>query len=139
MAKELATLAEDTAQGARHGEHELAVREVEAHGVGDPVADPADAALVAAGAEVPCLAGEGEELLVPAVRALQAGEAGGEIAAALELIDDGHRVVAQRPVGLAVGGLVFGAEVAPSVVDDLPQWRSAGSPGLIDGWHKLFI
>ncbi len=56
---------------------------------------------------------------MPAVGALQAGEAGGEVAAAVELVDDSHRVVAQRPLGLAVGGFVSGAEVVPGVVDDL--------------------
>ena len=53
VVEEFAPLAEDAAQRAWHGEDELAVRQVEAHHVGDPVADPADAALVAAGAEVP--------------------------------------------------------------------------------------
>ncbi len=41
-----------------------------------------------------------------ATGALQAGEAGGEVAAAVELVDDGYRVVAQRAVCLAVGGFV---------------------------------
>jgi hypothetical protein len=59
------------------------VRQVEADGVGDPVAYPADAALVAAGAEAPGLTGEGEELLVTAAGTLEAGEAGGEVAAAV--------------------------------------------------------
>ena len=126
VVEEFAALAEDAAQRAWHGEDELAVREVEAHGVGNPVADPADAALVAAGAEVAGLAGEGDELLVAATGALQAGEAGGEVAATVELVDDGHRVVAQRPVVLAVVGLVSGAEVAPCVVDDLTSSMQSG-------------
>jgi hypothetical protein len=25
------------------------------------------------------------------------------------------------------------------VVDDLPEWRGAGSPGLINGGHELFM
>ena len=74
-----------------------------------------------------------------AIGAMEAGEAGGEIAAAVELVDDGHRVVAQRAVGLAVGALVAGAEIAPRVVDDLPEGRGARSPGLIDGGYELFM
>ena len=48
-----------------------------------PVAGAADAALVAGGAEVAALAGESEEALVAAagIRADQAGESGGEVAA----------------------------------------------------------
>ena len=73
VVEELAAFAEDAAQGPGHGEDELAVRDVEADGVGDPVAGAADAALVAAGAEVAGLAGEGEEFFVAAVGALEAG------------------------------------------------------------------
>ena len=73
MVEQFAALAEDATQRAWHGEDELAVRKVVAHGVGDPVADPADAALVAAGAEVAGLAGEGEELFVAAAGALEGG------------------------------------------------------------------
>ena len=71
--EKFAAFVEDAAQRARHGEDELAVGQVEAHGVGDPVADPTDAALVAAGAEVACLACEGEESLVSPTGALQGG------------------------------------------------------------------
>jgi len=121
VAKELATLAEDTAQGARHGEHELAVGKVVTDGVCDPVADAADALLMAGGAEVAGFAGEGEEFFVTAVRALQAGEAGSEIAATVELIDDVDAVVVERSMYLAVLGLVVGEEIVPGVVDDLPK------------------
>ena len=121
MAKELATLAEDTAQGARHGEHELAVGKVVTDGVCYPVADAADAPLMAGAAEVAGFAGEGEEFFVTAVRALQAGEAGSEIAATVELIDDVDAVVVERSMYLAVLGLVVGEEIVPGVVDDLPK------------------
>jgi hypothetical protein len=53
------------------------VGNVVADGVGDPRAGLAHAALVAGRAEVAGFAGEGEELLVPALRAMEAGEAGG--------------------------------------------------------------
>ena len=103
--------------------------------MGDPVAYGADTALVAAGAEVAGLAGEGEELFVAAAGALEAGEAGGEVAAAVELVDDGDGVPAQRAVGAAVAGFVAGDELVPGVVDELPEGRGAGSPGAVDGWH----
>ena len=121
VAKELATLAEDTAQGARHGEHELAVGKVVTDGVCYPVADAADALLMAGGAEVAGFAGEGEEFFVTAVRALQAGEAGSEIAATVELIDDVDAVGRERSVDPAMTGLVVGEEIVPGVVDDLPK------------------
>ena len=75
-----------------------------------------------------------------AVGALQAREAGREIAAAVELVDDGYRVVAQRAVGLAVGALVASAEVAPGVVDDLTSSIRIGfafrfRAPLIAAWH----
>jgi hypothetical protein len=71
-------------------------------------------------------AGEGEKLLVAATGALQAGEAGGGVAAAVELVDDGHRIVTQRAVVLEVVALVAGAEVAPCVVDDLTSSMQFG-------------
>ena len=61
--------------------------------LGDPVAGAADAALVAGGAEVAALAGEGEEALVAAggIRADEAGESGGEVAALVEVLDNRDR------------------------------------------------
>ncbi len=81
-------LAEDSAEGTRHGEDELPVGDFVTDGMGNPVAGLPHASLVAGGAEVAALAGEGEELFVPAVRALQTGETGGEVAAAVEVLDD---------------------------------------------------
>mgnify|MGYP007132072843 FL=1 len=60
MVEELAALAEDASQGLGHGEDELSVGHVEAEDAGDPVGGLADFALVAARAEVPGLASEGE-------------------------------------------------------------------------------
>ena len=108
---------------------------VEADGVCDPVAHVADAALVAAWAEVPGLAGEGQQFFVAAVGALQAGEPGGEVAAVVELIHHGHGVAAQWAVGLAVGGFVPSEKVVPGVVDDLPEGRGPRPPGAVDGGH----
>ncbi len=72
--EEVPALAEDAAQHFRDGEDELAVRDFVADGGGDPCAGLAGAALMAGGAEVAGLAGEGEELLVAALGAMEAGE-----------------------------------------------------------------
>ena len=47
-------------------------------------------------------AGEGEELFVAAVWAMEAGESGGEVTAFVELIDHSDGVFAQGAVGFAV-------------------------------------
>ena len=60
----------------------------------------ADAALVAGWTEVAALAGEGEEAFVAAVGALEAGEAGGEVAAAEEGFDGGDGGGVERAEGL---------------------------------------
>ena len=118
--EKVTALAEDATQGTRHGEDELPVGHVVTEDVGDPMPGLADPSLVAARAEVAALAGEGEELLVPAVGALEPGEALGEIAAPVELLDHREGVGAQRSVGLAVRAFVVGEKLAPAVVDDLP-------------------
>lgn len=127
--EEVASLTEDAAQGPGHGENELAVGDVVAEGVADPVAGGADTALMAGGAEVATLAGEGEELFVAAIGALKAGETSGEVAAAVEAIDDGNGIAAEGSVGLAMAVLVGGEEFAPSVVNNLPEGRGARREG----------
>ena len=87
MVEEIAALAEDAAKDLGDGEDELAVWDFVADGGGDPIGRLPDAALVAGGAEVAAFAGEGEEALVTAVRAVEAEEAGGEVAAAEEVAD----------------------------------------------------
>jgi hypothetical protein len=119
--EEMAALAEDSAQDLGNGKDELAVGDGVADGSGDPFARLADAALVAGRAEVPGLAGESQEPFVAAVRAKQAGEAGGEIATAEEGTDGGNGIGAQGTHGGAVVPFVFGEEIVPGVVDDLPQ------------------
>lgn len=94
VVEELATFAEDAAQGPGHRKDELAVRNLEANIVGNPITQGADTALVAAGAEMPALAGECEQLLMAAVGALEAGKSGSEVAAAVELIDHGEGILA---------------------------------------------
>ena len=134
--EEPAAFAEDSAQDAWNGEDELAVRDFVADGGGDPVTGGADAALVAGGAEVATLAGEGEESFVAAVRALKAGESGGEVAAAEKGLDGGRGVGAERAEGFAVVRFVVCEEVIPAVVNQLPEGRGAGTAGLVDGRHK---
>ena len=85
-------------------------------GAGDPVTGGADAALVAGGAEVAALAGEGEEAFVAAIRALEAGEAGGEVATAEKGLDGGDGGRRERAEGFTVVFLVVGEEVVPAVV-----------------------
>jgi hypothetical protein len=103
----------------------LAVWNLEAEDAGDPVAGGADLPLMATGAEVPSLAGEGEEALVAAVRALQSSEPAREVAAAVELADDGDGVLAERAVDRAVAGFVASLEIRPAVMDELtPSMRS---------------
>lgn len=87
---------------------------------------------MAGGAEVAGLAGEGEELFVPAIGAVEAGEAGGEVAAAEEGADGGGGFGAQRSHGAAVMLFVAGEEVIPSVVDKLPEGRGARAAGVMD-------
>ena len=137
MGEQLAAFAEDAAEDARDGENELAVRNRMADGGGDPFAGGTDAALVARGTEMPGFAGEGEEFFVPAIGALEAGEAGGEVAAAEERFDGGGGSGVERAVGWPVIVLVVGEEFVPSVVDELPEGRGAGSAWLVDDGHII--
>ena len=134
--EEVAAFAKDAAQDAGEGEDELAVGNFVADRGGDPFAGGADAALVAGGAEVAGLAGEGEEALVPAVGALEAGEASGEVTTTEEGLDGGGCGGAERSEGVAVFRFVVGEKIVPAVVDDLPKGRGAGTAGLVDGRHK---
>jgi hypothetical protein len=137
--EEFAPFAEDAPERFGHGEDELAVGEVEADVVGDPAADLFDFALVAGRAEVAGFAGEGEEFLVAAIRALEAGESRGEIAAFVELLNHGDSVFAQGAVVFAVDGFVFGEEWAPGVVDDMPERGGTGASRSVDGRHICFL
>jgi hypothetical protein len=121
MIEEFSPLAEDAAQRFGHGEDELPVRHVKAEDTRDPIAGLTHFSLMATRTEVPCLAGEGEEALVPAVRTLEPRESGGEVAAAMELADNGYGVVAEWTMDVAVALLVACFEVGPAAVDKLPQ------------------
>jgi hypothetical protein len=135
--EELAAFAEDAAQDLGDGEDELAVGDFVADGGGDPLASGTGAALVAGGAEVAAFAGEGEEAFVAAVRALEAGEAGGEVTTTEEGLDGGRGVGAEWAEGLPVVFFVVGEEVFPAVVDELPEGRGTGAARLVDGRHNI--
>jgi hypothetical protein len=134
--EEVAAFAEDAAEDFGDGEDELAVGDFVADGGRDPIGGLADAALVAGRAEVAALAGEGEEAFVTAVGAVEAEEAGGEVAAAEEVADGGEDVGAKWAEGGAVFFFVGGEKGVPSGGEELPEWRGAGAAGLVDGWHK---
>ena len=74
-------LAKDAAQHFGNGENHLSVRHLVTDVGSDPLAGGSHASLMARGAEVAGLAGEGEQALVAAVGAFEAGESGGKIAA----------------------------------------------------------
>ena len=67
-------------------------------------------------------AGEGEEAFVTAIGAMEAEEAGGEVAAAEEVADGGEDVGAERAEGGAVFFLVGCEEGVPGGGEDLPEW-----------------
>jgi hypothetical protein len=106
VGEEVAAFAEDAAEHLGDGEDELAVGDFVADCVGDPLANGAGAALVAGGAEVSALAGEGEEAFVATIGALETGEARGEVAAAEEGLDGGDGGGRERAEGFAVVFLV---------------------------------
>ncbi len=134
--EEPAAFAKDAAQDTGDGEDELAVGNFVADRGGDPFAGGADATLMAGGAEVAALAGEGEEAFVAAIRALEPGEAGSEVAASEEGLDGGDGGGGKRAEGFAVVRFVVCEEVIPAVVNQLPEGRGAGTAGLVDGRHK---
>jgi len=108
VSEQVAALAEDRAKDLRDGEDELRVGNGQADVVGDPTGGLEGTALVAGGAEVAGLAGEGEQVLVTAAGADEANEAGGEVATTAEGLDGG-------------GG--FGPERAHGGADLLFDWR----------------
>ena len=125
--------AKNAAQHAGDVEDGLAVGDFVADGGGDPIGRLPDAALVAGGAEVAAFAGEGEEALVTAVRAVEAEEAGGEVAAAEEVFDVSDGIGAQGPDGGMVVLFVAGEEIVPTMVNQLPERRGAGAAGFWAG------
>ncbi len=112
------------------------MRDLMAYRSGDPFAGGSHASLVARGTEVAGFTGEGEQPLMAAIGAFEAGESGGEVAAAEKGFDgcDGGRV--DRTQCRTVLLLVIGKERSPAVIDELPKGRGAGTSRLVNGWHK---
>lgn len=90
VGEKLAAFSKNPAQNPRDGEDKLAVRHVVADACGDPGTDATNPPLVAGGAEVATLAGEGEQFFMTTVRAVEACETGGEVAAAEKGLDGGY-------------------------------------------------
>ena len=99
VSEQVAALAEDRAEDFGDGEDELTVGNGQADVAGDPAGGLEGPALVAGGAEVAGLAGEGEQVLVAAAGADEAGEACGEVAAAHEGLDGGDGFGPERAHG----------------------------------------
>ena len=110
-----------------------------ADGTGDPGGDVAYAALMAGGAEValPQARDEGEQMFFAAVRAAEAEETGGQVAAAEEIERHGEGFGAERSHGGTVEFFVGDDEVVSGGGDDLPERRGAGAAGMVDGRHKV--
>ncbi len=71
-----------------------------------------------------------------AIGALEAGEAGGEVATAEEGFDCSGGGAVERAQGLAVFAFVVGEECVPAVVDELPEGRGGRQRGRI--WSSVF-
>ena len=71
-----------------------------------------------------------------AIRAVEAEETGGKIAAAEEIAHGGEDIGTERPHGGTVAFFIAGKEDIPSGSDDLPERRGTGAAGLVDGRHK---
>jgi hypothetical protein len=66
----------------------------------------------------------------------EAGKTGGEVAAAEKGLDGGDGIGREFTEGFAVVFFVTNEEVVPTMVNDLPKGRGAGTAGLVDGRHK---
>ena len=135
MVEELSSLAKDASQGFGHRKYELPVRHFETDGAGNPLAGLEDFSLVATRTEMAGLAGEGEQFFVSTVRALNAFKSGGEVTAAVELLNNGDRVATKRAVDGTVGRFVSCLKIGPGMVDNVPERRSTGTARAINGWH----
>jgi hypothetical protein len=131
--EQVASFSEDSAKDFRDGEDELTVGNGQADVVGDPTSGLEDTALMAGGTEVAGLAGEGEQVLMAAAGAGEAGEAGGKIAATTEGLNGGDGFRPERAHGRAVLFLVTGNKIIPATVDNLPEGRRPRAPRMVNG------
>ena len=99
VSEQVAALAEDRAKDFRDGEDELTVGNGQADVVGDPTGGLEGPALLAGGAEVAGLTGEGGQVLLAAAGADEADEAGGKVAATTEGLNGGDGFGPERAYG----------------------------------------
>ena len=99
VSEQVAALAEDRAKDFREGEDELTVGNGQADVVGDPTGGLEGPALLAGGAEVAGLTGEGGQVLLAAAGADEADEAGGKVAATTEGLNGGDGFGPERAYG----------------------------------------
>jgi hypothetical protein len=132
LVKQVTVVAEEDAQALGDGPDKLAVRHVQADVVGEVHPEQDRAFLDATGADAALLAGEGDEELVAAIGAADAGEAVLEVAA-LEEAADGL-VVDPAPVAeLASVTLgIDGPELIEAFAQELMEVRFQRPPRSID-------
>jgi hypothetical protein len=73
-----------------------------------------------------------------AVGAFEAGESGGEVAAAEKGFDGGSGGRVERAENRAVIFFIISDEGTPAVTHKLPERRGAGAAGLVGRWHKVY-
>ncbi len=95
------------------------------------LAELLDTLLVATGAEVALLATEGEEVVVPAVVAVQSGEAAGEVAAGGEVVQGVAHLGAQAALRRFEADGVLVLKCRPVVMQALPERGCAWAPGAV--------
>ena len=88
---------------------------------GDPVGCFEGSALMTAGAEPACLAGECQEFFVTAILAVQSSEALCEIPTAVEFFDNFDDIGSKWAVVFAVVGFIISLELIPAMMEDLPE------------------
>jgi hypothetical protein len=104
----------------------------EKDGLGEQGPEELDLLLVAGGAEPASLTGEGEQVVLLAVIAADAGEAVFQVPAVQELVhhlgDDGPQVAVAGLVAFLVDRL----KAVEMPGEALPEWRCLGLPGTIN-------
>jgi hypothetical protein len=129
-AEEFLIVAEKDPEGFRDGEDELAVREFEQELLVKVFGEQEGAFHGAGGAEVEAFTGEGAKVFESAfwIRALDAGDALGVIAAGFEsLYDAGDPFQTEPAVVLGVEGVVGKGEILEVILEDMREGiRPAG-------------
>ena len=120
------------------GEHVVPVRQAREYAPSHTVAKKQDTLLVATGAEPPAPAGEGQKIVLPALRTADAGEAAREIATGEEFFHDmrDHRTQKAQPglVAFRIERKEF-VKMRHQAPPERRGPRLAGAIGAIDGRH----